>query len=146
MDSIADILPQVHPKNSAPGAVDHDGSPAQDAHAPDGGHDPRLSPTPADRLAMLRAHLDALWPPAWRDATLLRRDQPFLVRSYPDPAQPRPNGDPTWRSSWHRMPSDLTTLTQRALAGSETYNEYYGVNLGQADCKPSTHRRLKKTE
>src|SRR5258707_96843 len=99
-----------------------------------------------DRLAMIEDHLAALWPLSWRDASIPRQSQPFLVRSYPDPAQPRPNGKPSWLSSWHRMPSDVTSLAQRALAGSEACNEYYGVNLGRADCQPSMRSRLKNKD
>jgi hypothetical protein len=98
------------------------------------------------RLAMITAHLDALWPPAWRETGRARQQQYFLVRSHPDPRQRRPNGDPCWLSAWHRLPADLDTLAQRTIEESQRWNEYYSVNAGRADCQPKQGHRLRQTD
>jgi hypothetical protein len=100
----------------------------------------------AERLAMITAHLDALWPPAWRETDRARQHQYFLVRSHPDPHERRPNGDPVWLSAWHRLPADLSLLATRALEQSQQWNDYYSVNAGRADCQSSPHHRLKKAD
>lgn len=96
--------------------------------------------------AMMTDHLDALWPTTWRATTFPHTAQPFLVLSHPDPSRPRPDGQPSWISSWHRMPSHLGAAIQRTLQQSTRFNEYYGVNLGCADCKPDPYHRLKSKD
>jgi len=97
-------------------------------------------------LAMIQAHLAALWPPDWRDAFTTRTTQPFFVTSHPDSRRAKPNEKPPWLSSWSRMPSDLETALHRTLDQSATYDEYYGVNLGHPDCRGSQRTRLKKRD
>ena len=97
----------------------------------------------ASRLAMLTAHLDALWPVAWRDTARPRTQQYFLVRSHPEAARPRQDSKPPWRSNWHRLPSDLDHLAHAALRQSHEWDDYYGVNLGRATCHADPKKRLK---
>ena len=99
-----------------------------------------------DRLAMIQAHLEALWPPAWRAAFTTRVTQPFFVTSHPDPTRAKPNEKPPWVSSWYRVPSQLDTALQRTLERSATFDEYYSVNLGRPDCTGSQRTRLKKQD
>jgi hypothetical protein len=102
--------------------------------------------TTEDRLAMIHAHLAALWPPDWRATFTTRSTQPFLVTSHPDPAQAKPHGKPPWLSSWSRVPSDLDTAARRTLDLSATHDLYYSVNLGAPACRASQRTRLKQCD
>jgi hypothetical protein len=96
-----------------------------------------------DRLAMMQAHLEALWPPAWRRTFPTRETQPFLVSSAPDPTQAAAGTKPPWRSSWSRLPADVETIMHRTLELSATLDVYYSVNGGHPRCTPHPYTRLK---
>jgi hypothetical protein len=102
--------------------------------------------TRTDSLAMMQAHLAALWPPAWRRTFTARNTQPFLVSSAPDPSRAQPGTKPPWLSAWSRLPADIDIILARTLDRSATLDLYYGVNLGHPTCKNSPTTRLKKAD
>jgi hypothetical protein len=110
---------------------------------------PTHTPSPATdhvRLAMMQAHLAALWPPAWREQFTSRASQPFLVSSAPDPTQAAAGTKSPWISAWSRLPADVELIMQRTLELSATRDVYYSVNGGHPACTPFPYARLKDAQ